>query len=187
MYPGHLFTAKQQKGAVLVISLIVLLLMTLIGTGGLQATSLEEKMAGNMRDRNLAFQAAESALKAGETYLGTTTPLPAFNCTVVGHYPAGGAGCTTATTASVSSVTAPMPPVWENINWTTKAIAYSGALANLNASANPSYIIENMGAGCASTTFPCPVADIRTNYRVTARATGGTTDSLVIVQSVIQL
>ena len=69
-----------QQGAVLIISLIILLLMTLIGTTGMQVTSLEEKMAGNMRDRNLAFQAAESALSAAETYLQNVSPFPSPFC-----------------------------------------------------------------------------------------------------------
>nr|WP_087145775.1 PilX N-terminal domain-containing pilus assembly protein [Crenothrix polyspora] len=57
---------KNQSGVILVVSLIILLLLTLISLTGMQTTSLEEKMAGNMRDKNLAFQAAEAALKAGE-------------------------------------------------------------------------------------------------------------------------
>lgn len=57
---------KQQSGVVLVISLIMLLLLTLIAISGSQNTGLEEKMASNSRDKNLAFQAAESALRAAE-------------------------------------------------------------------------------------------------------------------------
>ena len=60
------FNYRHQSGAVLAISLIILLLLTLIGLTAAQVTGLEEKMAGNLRDRNLAFQAAESALRAGE-------------------------------------------------------------------------------------------------------------------------
>ena len=59
---------KRQRGAVLVISLIMLLVMTLIGITGMQATVLEEKMAGNYNDQNIAFQAAESTLIEAEEY-----------------------------------------------------------------------------------------------------------------------
>lgn len=68
-----------QSGAVLIISLIMLLLLTLIGTSSMQTTSLEEKMAGNFRDRNLAFQAAESAIRDAELDIrgiGTTLRSP---------------------------------------------------------------------------------------------------------------
>jgi type IV pilus assembly protein PilX len=74
-----------QSGAVLIISLIMLLLLTIIGASSIQTTSLEEKMAGNLRNANLAFQAAESALRAGEAdtatisssgfYTGSTNPI----------------------------------------------------------------------------------------------------------------
>ena len=68
----HRQRGKTETGAVLVVSLLFLLVLTLIGLTGMQVTSLEEKMSGNMRDRNLAFQAAESALRAGEMYLTLT-------------------------------------------------------------------------------------------------------------------
>ncbi|MEE9338933.1 MAG: PilX N-terminal domain-containing pilus assembly protein [Methylococcaceae bacterium] len=59
----------KQSGVVLVVSLIVLLLLTLIGVSGMQTTALEEKMASNSRDQNIAFQAAEAALRAGEIFI----------------------------------------------------------------------------------------------------------------------
>jgi type IV pilus assembly protein PilX len=67
--------AVGQSGAVLIISLIVLLLLTLIGVSSIQTTTLEEKMAGNYRDKNLAFQAAEAALRHGEALAKTINPL----------------------------------------------------------------------------------------------------------------
>ena len=80
---------NHKEGAVLIISLIMLLLLTIICVTAIQTTSLEEKMAGNMRDQNLAFQAAESALRVGETetatiaasdfYTGSTNPLSDIN------------------------------------------------------------------------------------------------------------
>lgn len=59
----------KQSGVVLVVSLIMLLLLTLIGVSGMQTTALEEKMASNSRDQNIAFQAAEAALRAGEIFI----------------------------------------------------------------------------------------------------------------------
>jgi Tfp pilus assembly protein PilX len=57
---------KYQSGVVLIISLVMLLLLSIIGISGMAVTILEEAMAANHRDRNLAFQAAEAALRAGE-------------------------------------------------------------------------------------------------------------------------
>lgn len=62
----HPALIKKQKGATLIIALIMLLLLTIIGMASISDTNLQEKMAGNLRDKNIAFQAAESALRKGE-------------------------------------------------------------------------------------------------------------------------
>ena len=62
---------NRRNGAVLIISLIILLLLTIIGMTAIQTTLLEEKMAGNLQEQNIAFQAAESALRAGEAETST--------------------------------------------------------------------------------------------------------------------
>lgn len=59
-------TKYHQKGAILIVGLIVLLLMTLLGLSVMSGNAMEEKMAGNERDRQIAFQAAEAALREGE-------------------------------------------------------------------------------------------------------------------------
>lgn len=59
----------QQQGAALIVSLIMLLLMTLVGVTAMQVTTVQEKMVSNSRDLNVAFQAAETALKRGEDYI----------------------------------------------------------------------------------------------------------------------
>ncbi|WP_447753750.1 pilus assembly PilX family protein [Pseudomonas nicosulfuronedens] len=58
---------QSERGAVLLVSLVMLVLLTLIGLAGMRMVQLEERMAGNLRDRQMAFQAAEAALRAGET------------------------------------------------------------------------------------------------------------------------
>jgi type IV pilus assembly protein PilX len=166
-FDSHSFNCinKHQSGAVLVISLIMLLLLTLIGVTGMQTTGLEEKMAGNMRDRNLAFQAAESALSAAEASLSPT--LPNF--------------VTSGTNGYYSSAAA-MPAIDSDTFWATgNTHTYSGdTLVGIDSSLQPRYIIQDLG--CATAT--CPGVH---NYRITARATGGTSSAVVILQSVFQL
>lgn len=70
IYPG-------QRGAALVVGLIFLLVMTLIGVAAMRSTGLQERMAGNLRDRSLAFQAGEAALRAGEQWLSIPANLTA--------------------------------------------------------------------------------------------------------------
>lgn len=52
----------RQKGAVLAGSLIFLVVATMLVITTMSVNTMEEKMAGNSRDHNLSFQAAEAAL-----------------------------------------------------------------------------------------------------------------------------
>ncbi|WP_372972606.1 PilX N-terminal domain-containing pilus assembly protein [Marinobacter sp.] len=54
----------QQRGAVLVISLVILLVITLIGVAGMNSSVMQERMAANAQNANRTFQAAESSIGA---------------------------------------------------------------------------------------------------------------------------
>ena len=60
-------TAHHQRGMALLVSLVFLLLLTLIGISSMQNATLQEKMAGSVALRNQSFQAAEAALRIGES------------------------------------------------------------------------------------------------------------------------
>lgn len=160
----------RQTGAVLVVALIMLLALTLIGVSGLSSTTMEERMAGNMRDINTAFQAAEAALREGENFL-TAAALPEFNNTNGLYKPA----------------PAYTPERWLSTSWAASSStsrAYSGTIADLSAA--PRYIIEELpsvspapGASLASDYVP-PDSGM---YRVTARAQGGSDTTVVMLQS----
>lgn len=66
---------RNQKGAVLVVALIMLLLLTILGVSSMQNTSLQEVMAGNTRDHTVAFESAELALREAEAKLPTVPAL----------------------------------------------------------------------------------------------------------------
>ncbi len=51
-----------EQGAVLIIALIMLLILTLLGVTAMNMTSMEEKMATNIQESNQAFQAAETGI-----------------------------------------------------------------------------------------------------------------------------
>lgn len=167
-----------QSGVVLVASLMFLLVMTMLGLSGMQGTSLEEKMTGTMRDRALAFQAAESALRAAEASLSPGGSLPSFTT--------GGANGFFS-----KSVAAPpdLKAVWNSPNQVSR---YSGEdLAHV--AQVPTYIIEELSytSGGGSDTggslrgdIPAEAGAAKTWYRVTARGTGGTDAAVVVLQSV---
>lgn len=162
----------QQCGATLIVALILLLVLTVIGVAGMQDTTMQEKMVGNMRDRNLAFQAAEGALRGGERYLQSAT-LPAFanqQGLINKNYPGLRSGD---------------PAFWETYPWATNSISYSTSAVYSQLSVVPRYVIEEV-----PTVFETPGESVKfsslreiKSYRVTARATGGSTDAVVILQS----
>ena len=51
-----------QSGAVLIVAMIFLIVMTLLAISGMSTTSMEEKMTSNAQESTRAFQAAETAL-----------------------------------------------------------------------------------------------------------------------------
>lgn len=62
----------RQRGAILIVSLLLLLVMTVLALTASQTTRLQERMAGNARDMDLAFQAGEAGLRAAEKSLEDT-------------------------------------------------------------------------------------------------------------------
>lgn len=62
-------TSRNCNGSVLIISLLILLVLTMLGVTALDTTVMEERMSTNTRQRNLAQQAAETALKGAEQWL----------------------------------------------------------------------------------------------------------------------
>lgn len=60
-----------QRGAVLLVSLIFLLVLTVVGSSSIKSVTLEERMVSNMHDATLSFQAAESGLRDCEEWFHT--------------------------------------------------------------------------------------------------------------------
>lgn len=164
---------KFQRGSALVVSLIVLLILTIIGITSVGTSTLEEKMAGNSRDQNLAFQSAEVALRDAEQFLTGIASTAGF--TGNGLYATGTA-----------------PDVLASTTWTTNgtaSIAVSNANSVATATTQPRYIIEYIGAST-----PTSNKELNGGYgdssgqgtvsyfRITARGTGGTDNSAVLIQ-----
>jgi type IV pilus assembly protein PilX len=62
---------KAQKGAVMIVALILLLVMTVLAVSGIGNSLLEQRMAGNYYHSATAFQAAEFGLRVAERWLTT--------------------------------------------------------------------------------------------------------------------
>lgn len=59
--------SARQQGVALAFSMVILAVLTLLAVTALKSSGIDEKMSGNVRSQELAFQAAESAIREAET------------------------------------------------------------------------------------------------------------------------
>jgi len=57
------FSIEQQRGAALVVGMVLLLVLTLLAVAGMNTASLEFMMAGNQQYRSRAFEASEAGIQ----------------------------------------------------------------------------------------------------------------------------
>jgi type IV pilus assembly protein PilX len=130
------------RGSALVVSLLILLVMTILGIAAMGSTTLEERMANNNRQRQLAFQSAEAALRDAETWLANNVTsiasLGQFDGTTVGLY--------TLRPPVVGMSTVPLTSfdMYNDGDW----LAAGKSVQSVSLAANqprPRYVIEYMG------------------------------------------
>lgn len=173
---------RAQRGAALVTSLVLLLVLTVIGVAAMQMTRLQERMAGNTRDLNLAFQGAEAAIRDGESLIRVQPSKP-DECTAV--------GCEF-WQANLPLLANPEARDWAAW-WKVYGDEYESAGGNHAApvrdmpqlSEDPRFVVQYMtkvddaltkGEGSG----PAPHRDF---YVVTGRAPGGSDKAVAVVQS----
>jgi type IV pilus assembly protein PilX len=155
------FRTGNERGASLIVSLIFLVIMAMLGVSVAGVTGLEERMAGNTRDRDLAFQAAEAALRDAQVRLEN----PTFRGTV---FPA------------FVAVNANSAEYWEN--------CFETPVAPCITTYSPTRQLPTTGAGAVAEQPKFVIEkkpDVGTTqiYRVTARAVGGEEDTIVVLQA----
>jgi type IV pilus assembly protein PilX len=152
----------RENGSALIVALTFLLLLTLLGTTAMRGATMQERMAGNTRDWNVAFQAAEAALREAEAFLQTTPVLPDF-----------------LDQSGLYQLNSPSRPVWAGVAPSdgNGFITYAGALAD--SAQPPRYYVEDLGtvrpAGTETETGT-PLEDAF-YFRVTAVGYGGALDA----------
>ncbi|RTE64356.1 hypothetical protein EH243_17725 [Amphritea opalescens] len=68
--------AGQQGGATLIVALILMLIMGLMASTSMKTNVLQSRMAANMQDESIAFEAAETGLTYSEQWLGDQDSTP---------------------------------------------------------------------------------------------------------------
>ena len=163
-----------QQGAVLIVSLLLLLIMTLIGVTTMSTTSLEEKMAGNMRDKNTALQAAEAALEDGESWIAPLGLQPAETTTC-------GAPPCDMWALNVLPDLSSQSQSWWLSNGREYGAVGSKDISDVNT--DPHYILEAQSFVPDSLDMGQNPPTGKSIYRVTAHGTGGSDDAQVILQT----
>lgn len=77
-------SARRQKGAALIVGLVLMLVLTVLGISGMNMATLELTMAGNAQYSQLAFQAAETGIDVALSGPVNTVAPVTYNNVAVG-------------------------------------------------------------------------------------------------------
>ncbi len=171
---------QSQQGIALVVALVLLVVITLVGLAAVRGTIIQQKMAANMFDRQIAFQSAEAAMREAQSRLLSQPGDVARNCQ----------------SASVTCLANPFNDT------SSKIITVSTYTASAVAAGAPQYVVENMGS------WQDPTSDTGFNqsanshnygvnggsttaiyYRITARSSDPATvgnRAVVVLQTIVK-
>lgn len=162
---------QRQNGVVLIVALLILMAMTIVSVSSMSSSTLEERMAANLKDREKAFQAAEAALRYGESLVEAGISTGAFNTTCTGGY------CMHDLQAATT-----YPIYWHDSGLNVWGDGSKHHTYDTGTAADAKIIIEYMGTQIQDFSNPDPATDPPI-YRVTALGYGMTTNSRVMLQS----
>lgn len=173
---NHSHSIKNQSGSILIVSLMILVVLTMLGVSSMSSTSLQERMAGNFRDRQVAFQAAEMTLAYAEEYARTAISSASIFTGSGGLYaqytgPTNFNAYDETWWTTTSSIV--LPTTISQVRTQPRfVIEYRGDIGEVEGtSVNISGYGESAGGG------------IIANFRVTVRATGLSDNTNIILQS----
>jgi type IV pilus assembly protein PilX len=202
---------KRQRGAVLFVALMFLIMLTLLGLASSGSALLQERMTGGVRNRQLAMLGSESALRFGEAMV--------YNAPVTASYALGGMAFPSCVggaprqpcawdQAGVSIHTGTRAPVqtfrtsrsWVtggSMEYTPQVSALTGTAETASISAQPRLLFEDLGldtgglagagrmGGAIYQEGGTSDAPSRRVYRVTARSQGGNGDAAIRLTEVV--
>lgn len=171
---GHGFSraaGSRENGAALITALMILLVMTLLGVTAVTTSSLQEKMAGNMRDQYMAQQAGDSILRDGESWVFKLLTRPTPACS-----PPSAERVWDYNNCSDVQNIANQTDSW----WTGNG--YVSNVANTFVSQEPRYVVEHLQAVVLD--FSKTPKEYRHFYRVTGWSVGASEYARGLFQSV---
>lgn len=186
---GERRRARRQRGMVMISSLLLLLVVTLLAVAMFRSMGIDAKIAGNVREKQRALHAAESAQQYAEYWLssGSNASIAPITCNSVVNANQGfGQICSNIpVSATNQTLTAganfnPVVVPW-TISGTPVGVTYtpSGMNATGVTQANtyyltPSFYISYLGGAADG---------LGTVYQIDAVGYGGTADAVSVVES----
>jgi type IV pilus assembly protein PilX len=180
----------RQRGLSLVTTLVLMLATLGLGVAVMGVNAMEERMIANTKDRDLALQAAEAALRDAEQDVASNiSPATAFTDTCTNGL------CTPPSQRDALGPLASLPVEDGRLgfDWTVDAKVrvygqYTGGSQFPSVAQQPRYVIEKFSflgtpAGESVVLGSEPVAP-GVGYRITARAVGARPETVVVLQSI---
>ena len=185
------FARTAQRGIVLISSLLLLLVVTIVALSMFRSFGIQEKIAGNMREKQRALQAAVTAEQFAEVWLGNNAgSTPSTPCTTLmnGNNPTQGQICSNQLSnlsLFPNGVTA-VPWMFNNapvgVTFTPPGMPIGSATSTVNPIVGPTYAsaptfyISDLG--------PSPEGSSPGEiYQIDAVGYGGNSNTVAVVES----
>ena len=170
-----------QRGIVLISSLLLLLVVTILALAMFRSFGLQEKIAGNVREKQRALQAAEGAQSYAEWWLSTySANLPVVCSSLLSANLGQGQVCSNKLSSIVSSVV--------NVPWLASS-------APVGVTYNPGNALTITTSAAKDTYYDVPrfyIADIGVSadgrgeiFEVDAAGYGSTANTVAVVESTL--
>lgn len=171
-----------ELGTALVFALVMLLLLTLLGITAVTTSSLQEKMAGNMRDQYMAQQAGDSILRDGQSLVISQTTKPTPSCPPDSVARIWDSDCLPATVSAASNANWWLTATdsW----WLTATNAFTSSVAIGQTFQEPRFVVERIQQAPTIAEIGKGKKVYRFYYRTTGWSVGATDSSRSIVQDV---
>ncbi len=194
---AHAALPPAQRGFVLILSLLMLLVLTILGVSLISGVTLQQKMSGNSREKARATSAAEFALNAVQSQLTSQTLTPVSCASAASN---GWRVCDTGTLTTSSAV--------QNSTWglgggatlgtpvtALPANAFPVNLVQPGGGSNvyyhvPEFIVQYQGRGVVPPGYSVQVSNYKSgsapvidNYLITTMGTGGNPSAVSVLQS----
>ena len=183
-----------QFGMVLITTMLLLVVVTILALAMFRGVSLEERIAGNIMEKQRALQAAVSAQQYGEQWLATNvTSTPPVDCSAQ----ASSSTATPAICTDILSTSLDSGASVGNVPWKIGGGAVGYSYNPVNTATSTNYFPINT-AGGLSTYYAAPVVYISqlgidatlsnaVDYRVDAWSYAGAQSTVAVVESTYQI